>query len=63
MIKKIIGEPHLKNERLKKIITETKINYFYIKNHKDFKDRIINDISVADEVWIWVGQCVINLNL
>ena len=36
MIKKIIGEPYLKNEKLKKIITETKINYFYIKNHKDF---------------------------
>ena len=50
MIKKIIGEPHLKNERLKKIITETKINYFYIKNHKDFKDRIIKDISEDDEV-------------
>ena len=50
MIKKIIGEPHLKNENLKKLITKTKINYFYIKNHKDFKDRIIKDIFEADEV-------------
>ena len=50
MIKKIIGEPYLKNEKLKKIITETKINYFYIKNHKDFKDRIIKDIYETDDV-------------
>ena len=50
MIKKIIGKPYLINKSLKKIITKTKINYFYIKNHKDFKDRIIKDIFEADEV-------------
>ena len=59
MTKKIIGDPKSKNQELKKIISNTKINYFYIKNHKNFKDRIIKDISTADDV-LDIGKAMRN---
>ena len=47
-MKTIIGKPFLKNEELKDIIHKTKINNFYIKNQKDFRDYIIKNISIDD---------------
>ena len=47
-MKKIIGEPYLKNKELKNIINKTKINDFYIKNQRDFRDHIIKSISNED---------------
>ena len=49
-MKKIIGKPHLKNEELISLIKKTKINNFYIKNNKDFRDQIIDSISINDDV-------------
>ena len=49
-MKKIIGKPHLKNEELINLIKKTKINNFYIKNNKDFRDQIIDSISINDDV-------------
>lgn len=47
-MKKIIGNPSLKNSELIKIIKNTKINNFYIKNKADFRDLIIKNISNDD---------------
>ena len=49
-MKKIIGNPSQKNKDLINIINKTKINHYYIKNHKDFRDRIIENISSEDTV-------------
>tara|TARA_B110000971_G_C19820468_1_gene413140 strand:- start:3 stop:680 length:678 start_codon:yes stop_codon:yes gene_type:complete len=49
-MKKIIGQPFIKNEKIKEIINNTKINNFYIKNQKDFRDYILKDISENDNV-------------
>ena len=45
---KIIGNPNLTNNELVKIINRTKTNNFYIKNNKDFRDRIIDNIVIED---------------
>ena len=45
---KIIGNPNLTNNELVKIINRTKTNNFYIKNNKDFRDRIIDNIVLED---------------
>ena len=49
-MKKIIGDPNQKNEYLINLINKTKINHYYIKNYKEFRDRIIKDISSEDVV-------------
>ena len=49
-MKKIIGNPNQKNEDLINLINKTKINHYYIKNYKDFRDRIVKDISSEDVV-------------
>ena len=49
-MKKIIGNPNQKNKDLINLINRTKINHYYIKNYKEFRDRIIKDISVEDVV-------------
>ena len=48
--KKIINNPSKKNDDLIKIIDRTKINYYFIKNQKDFRDKILNHISTSDSV-------------
>jgi len=58
-MKKTIGKPEEKNNRLIEIINKTKINHYYIKNHKDFRDRIINDISPEDSV-LDIGKAMRN---
>ena len=47
-MKKIIGNPSLKNSELIKIIKDTKINNYYVKNKADFRDLIIKSISIDD---------------
>ena len=49
-MKKIIGNPHLKNQYLIDLIKRTKINPYYLKNNLDFRDRILKDISSKDIV-------------
>ena len=49
-MKKILGNPKNTNEDLISIINRTKINYFYIKNKKDFRDQIIQEINSNDNV-------------
>ena len=49
-MKKIIGNPNQKNKDLINLINKTKINHYYIKNYKEFRDRIIKDISSEDVV-------------
>ena len=43
-MKKIIGQPEKTNSKLIDLIKRTKINNYYIKNQKDFRNRIIEDI-------------------
>ena len=49
-MKKILGNPKNINEDLISIINRTKINYFYIKNKKDFRDQILQEINLNDNV-------------
>ena len=49
-MKKIIGNPDQTNEDLKKIISKIKVNYFYIKNQKDFRSQILKEILEHDTV-------------
>ena len=49
-MKKVIGNPTEINERLISHIKETKLNDYYINNHRDFRDRILNEIKVEDEI-------------
>ena len=44
-MKKIIGQPGKTNSKLIEIIKKTKINNYYIKNQKDFRSRIIEEIK------------------
>ena len=47
---KIIGNPEAKNTELKELINKTKINNFYIKNHRNFRERILSEIALEDSV-------------
>ena len=58
-MKKIIGKPTEKNNKLIEIINKTRINHHYIKNYKDFRDRIIKDISLEDSV-LDIGKAMRN---
>ncbi len=49
-MKKIIGQPGKTNSKLIELIKKTKINNFYIKNQKDFRNRIIEEIKKSDDV-------------
>jgi hypothetical protein len=49
-MKKIIGNPNKSNNDLIELIKKTKINNFYLKNQKDFRDRILNEIDQNDHV-------------
>tara|TARA_Y100000816_G_C26085500_1_gene572727 strand:+ start:333 stop:1007 length:675 start_codon:yes stop_codon:yes gene_type:complete len=49
-MKKILGNPKNINEDLISIINRTKINYFYIKHKKDFRDQILQEINSNDNV-------------
>ena len=44
-MKKKVGNPFEINKSLISLIEKSKINYFYIKNKKDFRDHILEDIK------------------
>ena len=49
-MKKTIGNPSQTNEELINLIKKTKINNYYLKNQKDFRDRIVKEINPIDHV-------------
>ena len=49
-MKKIIGNPNIYNNNLIELIKKTKINNYYLKNQKDFRDRILNEIDRNDRI-------------
>ena len=49
-MKKTIGNPNKTNEDLVSLIKKTKINNFYLKNQKDFRDRVLQEIEPKDHV-------------
>jgi len=49
-MKKIIGKPFETNQKLIELIERLKINNFYLKNNKDFRDQILKDINVEDDI-------------
>ena len=49
-MKKIIGKPFETNQKLIELIKRLKINNFYLENNKDFRDQILKDINVEDEI-------------
>ena len=49
-MKKKIGDPHKINENLISIIKKININNFYLKNNKDFRDKILEEINPNDYV-------------
>ena len=48
--RRIIGEPHKINQKNIEIINKTKINNHFIKNNNDFRETIIKQININDEV-------------
>ena len=49
-MKKVIGNPNQINEDLISQIKKARFNNYYINNHKDFRDKILNEIKIGDEV-------------
>lgn len=49
-MKRIIGNPLKTNEDLINLIKKTKINNYYLKNQKDFRDKILEEIKTSDHV-------------
>ena len=49
-MKKIIGNPKLTNDELIRLIEKTKINNYYIKKNEEFRERIIQEILIDDDV-------------
>jgi SAM-dependent methyltransferase len=49
-MKKIIGDPDKINQELISLIKKISINNYYLKNHEDFRDRILSQIQKSDNV-------------
>ena len=49
-MKKTIGSPNKINENLINLIKKIKINNYYLKNQKDFRDKILKEIKSSDHV-------------
>ena len=49
-MKKIIGDPGKINKDIIAIIKKTKISSYYLKNKKDFRDKILDEIKPSDHV-------------
>ena len=49
-MKKILGNPSETNKKLISLIERIKINNFYLKNRKDFRDQILSEIKPNDDV-------------
>ena len=50
MKKRILGKPNETNNKLISLIQRIKINDFYLKNRKDFRDQVLSTITPQDEV-------------
>lgn len=49
-MKSVLGKPQETNNKLISLIKRVKINDFYLKNRKDFRDQILRDINLNDDV-------------
>ena len=49
-MKKVIGNPNQINENLISQIKKVRFNDYYINNHRDFRDKILNEIKIEDEI-------------
>ena len=49
-MKRILGKPNETNSKLISLIQRVKINNFYLRNRKDFRDRILSSIDPQDDV-------------
>ena len=49
-MKRILGNPNEINKILISFIDKVKINDFYLKNKKDFRDQVLKDIKSEDNV-------------
>ena len=49
-MKKVIGNPQKINKFIINKIKNTKINYKYVKTQMDFKDQILNEINIENDV-------------
>ena len=49
-MRKIIGNPQKKNLELIQKINELKINNFYINHNDDFREKILKEINLEDDV-------------
>ena len=49
-MKKIIGNPSKTNEKIISLIKKIKINNYYLKNKKDFRDKVLEEINPNDHV-------------
>tara|TARA_A100001015_G_scaffold230320_1_gene260572 strand:- start:5549 stop:6112 length:564 start_codon:yes stop_codon:yes gene_type:complete len=59
MKKRILGKPIETNNKLISLIQRIKINNFYLKNRKDFRDQILSNITPQDEV-LDIGKAMRN---
>ena len=49
-MKKIIGNPHKINNDLITLIKKTSINNYYIKKQEDFRERVLNEIKLLNNL-------------
>ena len=49
-MKRILGKPNETNSKLISLIQRVKINNFYLKNRKDFREQILSSIDPQDDV-------------
>jgi SAM-dependent methyltransferase len=49
-MKRILGKPNETNNKLISLIQRVKINNFYLRNRKDFRDQILSSINIQDNV-------------
>ena len=58
-MKKVIGKPSEINKKLISLIERIKINNFYLEKNKDFRDQILSDINIKDNV-LDIGKAMRN---
>ena len=59
-MKRILGNPNEINKTLISFIENVKINDFYLKNKKDFRDLVLKDIKSEDNV-LDIGKAMKNM--
>ena len=58
-MKKVIVKPSEINKKLISLIERIKINNFYLEKNKDFRDQILSDINIKDNV-LDIGKAMRN---